>query len=382
MEETQEKKTIELKPVGKWKRILMFLGDFFIAFIISFILFNAAIYPLSSSIAKTNKKNEEAETHVTNALNVLVDRGVLFVDKEKKHNLNNDVNYTFKLFLSYYAFDDVDVDATHPQYGHKIANEVIRTYYVGILNDEQKYLDAFNTVNKTDEMFEIGNNKDSISLKKEYKEILGLELLQIEDESKYSQEMTNLRDHVFGQLFYIHMYRHIQANDLKSGDTSFNTCMKLADDLYKKMQWTPVISSLISMFLGWLVAFIIYPMINKERRTITMSVMKLDNIDFRNLNTVSRGRLIIQAFYSLLFQMASLLFLPMLYFETYYVFNLPFLFILTVIAFALMLGSLIVLLFNQYNRSGRDVLSYSVVIPTKEIDNLYKEKLDEGRISS
>lgn len=184
----EEKKVIDLKPLGKWRRILLFLGDFFISFIISFFLFNVAIYPLGTVIGNTNQRTIEATELEDKATNLLIDSGILFQTKDSDVSFENDVNYTFKLFLSYYTFDDeAVVGSTDSQYGHKIENEVIRTYFVNILDDEARYLAAFNEVNKSDQMFVIGDNKDSISLKSDYKTLLGNELLEVTDESKYSK---------------------------------------------------------------------------------------------------------------------------------------------------------------------------------------------------
>ena len=80
MEENTEKKIIELKPLSKWKRILLFLGDFAITFILSFILFNLAIFPLGKVICKTAEKNAEAASYEKAANDLLIGSGIICED--------------------------------------------------------------------------------------------------------------------------------------------------------------------------------------------------------------------------------------------------------------------------------------------------------------
>lgn len=381
MEEV-EKRVIELKPLGKWKRILLFLGDYFITFILAFILFNLVVFPLGKVICNTEKRNDEAESYEAASNELLTSSGFLFKDKQGELTFEKNVNYTFKVFLSYYAFDEENADKSNPQYGHKIENEVIRTYLVSYKNDSSKYLAAFNEVNQADLMFDIGDTVDSISLKNDYKGLLASELLEQQDEDKYTTNMTNFRDHIFARLFYLHVYQDILDNDYVKDGVSYNNCLKQMRDIAKSLQWVPVVSSFISLVLAWSITYLLYPLINKNRRTPTMSAMRLDKLDFRFLLTVKKRTVVLQSFYHLILSASGLLFLPTLYFGMAYTFNLPLLFIFSMISIAFMIGSMIFIFVNEHNRSGSDILTYSVVIPTAELDNLYKEQLDEGRLPS
>ena len=110
--------------------------------------------------------------------------------------------------------------------------------------------------------------------------------------------------------------------------------------------------------------------------------MRVDKIDFRRFTDTKRSTVIVQSIYSLILCSSQLLFLPILYFGIAYCFNLPMLFILLVISVVMMLTFMMFIFFNEFNRSGSDVLTYTVVIPTEELDNLYKAKFDEGRLPS
>ena len=130
----EEKKVFELHPLSKWKRILLSLGDYFIAFILSFALFNLVVFPLAKVICKTQDKNYQAEKLEEKANKLLIDYGIIF--ESAGDTFEEHVDYTFKVFLSYYAFDEETVDKNYSQYGHKENNEVIRNYFVKYKNDE------------------------------------------------------------------------------------------------------------------------------------------------------------------------------------------------------------------------------------------------------
>ena len=370
MEEV-EQKVFELHPLSKWKRILLSLGDFFICFIISFALFNLAIFPLAKVICNTQAMSENAEKLEDKADDLLINNGIIF--RSGGTTFEAHVNYTFKVFLSYYAFDEEMPSTANPQYGHKIENEVIRTYFINIKDNEPLYLQYFNEVN-FDGMFIIGDTASSVTLKSEYKDLLSAELLEVTDESKYSTNMTNFRDHVFARLFYLDIYKDIQKNDFKVNGESYLGYLEEVKNIMVALQWVATASALISVLLGWAVVYLVYPLINSSRHTITMSIMKVDKLKVPSLQMINRKNVLLQSFYYFVLALSPLVMLPVLFFGIAYSLNLPLLVVFSAISLGLAIISLFVILFNQYNRSGSDVLTNTVIVPTSELDSLYLEQ--------
>ena len=377
MEENQ-KNVIEIRPVTKWKRFLVFLADYFITFIIAFTLFNLAIFPLAKIVFNTQQQSEQALALEKKATNLLKVDGYIFAPSSDA-SFQEDVNYTFKVFLSYYAFDEENPDNQHLQYGHKIENEVIRKYYENVINDTALYLKAFKEVNDLDQMFVIGDSVDSIVLKDDYKSLLANELLEISDESKYSTAMLNFRDHVFAKLFYLHVYNHIIENDYVKDGVSFKNCLEEARDIIRSLQWVATGSTLFTILLSWSITFVIYPLINKDRKTIGTTAMRIAKLHYKSLGPINKGSVMIQSFYQFLFLLSFGLFLPVLFFGLSYTFNLPLLFVLSFISFGLIIISGLFIIFNEYNRSGMDVLTNIVLLPDSEIDMMYRVEIDNGK---
>lgn len=371
----EEQNIIELRPLSKWKRFLLFLGDYFVAFIISFILFNLAVFPLAKIMCNTQARSENATYLEQQALDMLKEDKYLY-SSTSASSFEDRVTYTFKVFLSYYAFDDETIPEDK-QYGHKQENEVIRAYYQNVIRDESLYIKDFKEVN-TDNMFIIGDDVMSIALKDDYKSKLANELLEIKDESNYSQTMTNVRDHVFAKLFYLHVYKHITDNDYVKNGKSFNGYLKEATNIMKSLQWVASGSAIVAVLLSCGIVYVAYPLINKEKRTITMSALRLSKLNYKMLSPITNKDVMIQSFYHFVLSMSSMLFMPILYFGLAYSFNLPLLFVLTAISLGLAIVSGVFIFINEYNRSASDILTNIVIVPTSEIDNMYRERLENG----
>ena len=378
MEEQVEQKFIDIHPLSKWKRLLVFLGDYFIAFILSFTLFNLVVFPSARIVSRTNEKNNQVIALEQKASKMLIDDGFLYSPNDGA-SFVEDVNYTFKVFLSYYAFDELTPDTNNPQYGHKIENEVVRHYYENVIKSTNQYVVDFKEVNEKDNMFVIGETVDSIALKADYKALLSNELLEVKDEANYSEAMTNFRDHVFAKLFYLHMYKHITENDYIKDGASYNAYYDEAEAIIKRLQWVPVVSTYISVLLSWSIVFVLFPLVNKENRTITMSVMGVSKLHYKSLGPIDKKNVMIQSFYHFVTMLTSILFLPALYYGLEYCFNLPMLFVLSVCSFGLIIVSGIVMIINQYNRTGIDILTNTVLVPTSDLDMMYLENIENGK---
>ena len=77
--------------------------------------------------------------------------------------------------------------------------------------------------------------------------------------------------------------------------------------------------------------------------------------------------------------LSFVLVLPVLYFGISYSFNLPLLFVLSVISLGLIIISGLFIFFNEHNRSGSDILTNIVLLPDSEIDNMYKVDINDGK---
>ena len=369
MEEyNNEENVININPLGKGKRLLAFLADFFITFILSFALFNLAFFPLAKVIVDAPNKSNQIANYEKQANEVLIKSKLIFEDPNGIHDFMNDVNYTFKVFLSYYT--DIE-DKYNPQYGHKSENEVIYHYLAEIKNNPDSYFEAFKKEN-TDGFFEIGETKDSVILKSDYKNLLGAELKENRKEDEYSENMKKIRDNLFARLFYIHVYNDITKNDLVVDNISYNNCVKSAVSINESLKWMDSISAIITVLVSTSITYLLIPLIRKDHRTIALMMMKIYRVNKKSFAYSTRLEVVVQFLYHLIFNLSYTIFLPILFFGVAFCFYLPILFHFFFISVILMLTSAFFVFINEYNRSLMDVATQTVLISEEELDNLYK----------
>ena len=163
----QEENYVDIHPLKKGRRVLVFIADFLIHFILSFLIFNIAIAPIGKAITNYNKKNDEHISLTAEMYNHYYKSGVLLADSSfEKLDVTAGVEYTYRCFLSFFVLDSEETsDTNYPQYGHKIENNTIYHFYHDIRNKEQSYYDSFDYYNKKDNYFEYNDATKEYNLK-------------------------------------------------------------------------------------------------------------------------------------------------------------------------------------------------------------------------
>lgn len=369
----QENKTIDVVPLTKGRRVLLFLADFFLNFILSFIILNILVVPLGKVFTSYNARNSAYESNVVKRASVLYDNGVVIdsgdVDKD---NVMYNVSFSYYCYLSYYCYDEeTPTNMTHAQFGHKEKNEVIRHYFIDILNDEAKYT-SFLTTYKADKYFTITGTL--LSLKEEYKAQIAPYFKKGEEASTTGKGyIDSIESEIFYPL-YSEVMNSIEKNDLTYGENSYNELtkeIKAYDSYYKTFI---VVTAFISYFITSVVLYLVIPLCNENKRTISMMIMKIDRISFDRLTLVKKYECIVSTIYALATNMVAVFFIPMLQASIYDLFNIPVLYVFGLLSIIFMVGSLIFLLFNAYNRTIFDFLTRTVYLKSEELDKIYRAK--------
>ena len=103
-------------------------------------------------------------------------------------------------------------------------------------------------------------------------------------------------------------------------------------------------------------------------------MMKVERVNFFNLNHISRPLYLISAFYSLFSTMILIMFIPVLMVEFSTLFTYTYLIFGTIVSSFLALASMIFLFINQYNRSLTDYLCTSLYLTESEMDEIYRAR--------
>ena len=372
MEEKQEQKTVNVSPISKGKRTLAFLADFFLLFIVTFVIFNVLVMPVGNWLAKSSERQSRNDDAAIMQFNILYEQKVMLHENDKDlYYYNANVEYTMNCWLSYYSFSDTDILEVHKQYGHKEENEVIRHFYRDIRNDDSKFLSTLQNFNNEYNYFNIDG--DSVTLKDEVKTNIKLSFFSPDDMSENGKTMLANMQNGFMNL-YADVFKDIETNDLINNGNSYLANKKIVTDSETYLKWQLVISSLLAYLLSIVIYFAIIPLFTPDGRTLAMLMMRLSRIGTNNLYLLNKGENAINAIYMLAFNLPVAFFMPMTYVTFTYLFNIPVLFPLLIIGIVLIIASLITLLISSYNRTVCDYLSRSVIIKNDDLDEIYRSK--------
>ena len=381
MEETEiyennpQDNSVDIKPLKKGKRVLIFLADFFLNLIITFFLFSIAVAPIGKAITGFNSKNEEHQTVASEMYNFYYESGVLLKNTEfEAYDLTAGIEYTYRCFLSYYVLDSEEsINPSYPQYGHKDLNDTIRHFYRDIRGDESAYKTLFEKYNKENEYFTFDTE---FKLKTEVKNEL-YAFFDVKDEMGDigNGYYKNIQNNVFNPMI-AEVFSDMINNDLVLPDHqhTFNECKAILASLEKYHENLMTSCTFIAYAISSLVYYLVIPFFNMDKKTLGMMMMKVERVVFTNLNHPSRIHQLLIVFYSLLTNMIGLVLIPAILVPFNNLFANSWLLYSSIFSLALSLVSLIFVLFNQYNRSFTDFLSNTLYLAQDDMDALYRAR--------
>ena len=352
MEEVKEQKVINILPIKKGRRMLVFLGDFFLNFMLTFLLITIAVLPLGKVFTGYNAKNNHYTENLTLRANILYQNKLLFdsgnVDpSEVVYN----TSYTYYVYLSYFVYDIPDPEQVqYHQYGHKQENNIFYHYFIDLINEPENYVSLFSHYNDKHQYFDI--NGIDVTLKSEYR----TEILTFFDTSDKPTEsctkyMSNIENSIFYPMFS-EVMTIIQKRDLlDTAGHSFNAVSQEIKVFEKYINNLAIATSIFAFALSTSILHLLIPLLNKSKKTLTMMILKVERVDFKTLRLFSKGKVFLSYVYTLFTMLMVTFFAPIGLLTFYEIFNIPVLFVLALFSFVLIVGSFVFLLFNNFNRS-------------------------------
>ena len=296
-----------------------------------------------------------------------------------KYYYTKDVEITLNAYLSYYSFNDDDVLAGHPQYGHKTENEVLYHFHKDIRNKFDTYKTTIDKFNKEHDFFVVEG--ENISLKPEVKTEIRLSFFSPSDMSESGKKALG-----YLQDFFINAYgdvfKDILKNDLtyktvideKETVISYLALKAIVDDCENKMQIQIIVAVVVSYVLSSLIVYLVIPLINKDNKTLAMMLMRIERIGTNNLFFLKKSESVLLLIYSLIFNLPILFFMPMTQVDFSYLFNITPLMSTLTIGFVTWVVSFLVIMFTPFNQALSDKLSRSVLISESDLDAIFRAK--------
>lgn len=370
----EEKKVVEVVPLGKWKRILVFFADFFICFLAAFVFLNAMTMPIGQAITGFSAKQKKSSESMSMMHTILYKNGVVLAYKgNDDDDIDSNILYTFDCWLSYYVLDEAESpDTTHPQYGHKEANKVIYHYFNDLRDNHDQYISLFDHYNETNHYFTLSGTDYVLNDLTKSKLIPYFDP-KVELGSEVKTLVKAIKSNAFLPLL-AEVFTDIKTNDLTYNSQSYNECETIVKNFSQYLRYLVAITILIAYFLAVVILFLIIPLINKNRKTISMMMMHIERINISRLYVCKRSESVSNSLFALLSNAGFLFTLPISFVTFSFVFNLNVIVIFTLLAALLCLVSFIFILFNPFNRALSDIFSRSVMITTDKLDEIYRAK--------
>ena len=370
--ELEAQKIVNIQPVSKGKRLLVYLGDFFLIFILSFVFFNALVNPVANAATHYSERKKQSSDAAKKQYTILYEQGVLLHENDNdKYAYDYNVEYTMNAYLSYYSFEDSDVLSAHRKFGHKEENEVLTHYFTDLKNNKSMYLFILQSFNANYPYFDIDNQ--NISLKSEYKTEVRLSFFSPNDMSKNGKVVVeNLKSFFINA--YAEVFKDIEQYDLTYAGESYLANKKITKDLDNLYQWQLVVTSLIAYLLSILLYFLILPLFNENHRTLAMMMLKRTRIGTNSLYILGKTECITNSIFMLAFNLPVIFFMPMTCVEFAYLFNIPALLAFLFVGLIMAIISLIFVIATPYNQTLCDFVSRSVIITNDDLDEIYRSK--------
>ena len=372
--EVEQEVEVDIHPISKWKRILIFLGDFMLHFMLSLILFVIAIQPLANLISNNKKRTQEINTQEEIRDDILYGNELLFYSEEyPRYSYSQNFYFTFYRWLSYYVLDEA-VSSETPYYAHIEENEIFAHYYSA---NKATYINLLKTQDK-DTYFSI-DSENNITMLGEYRIELRYFFIPNESLSKTGQKYFKALSNTY-VILYKTMLEDILDNDLTytidGVEYSYITASNRIDSLNNANRWVVSIGSIVAYVIGWGVIYLLIPLISKFGRTPTMMILKAERVGMNNLMILRRGEVALTSAYSLFIGMGSIPFIPVTYtnWSLITMIKIPVLSYLALLAVLMALVSLFIIIFNNFNRSLSDLLSRSVMVLSEDLDEVERKK--------
>ncbi len=367
-----EQRSIDIYPVTRGKRALVFLGDFFITFILAVALFVFGIFPLGKMVVGYDQLTANNQANSYKKVHILYDHDIMI---NQGGTIDQNLVYTEREYVKYLL--DANDTSKNPFY----------TFYVTLREKDVQELNKMNLSFDLNGFFSDQTKSDgTLALKDEYKE----KFTPILDEkNSFSNEGKVAYDSFTENYFlpfYSSIYEYLENSDeIKSDDPLYQYRVYSQAIRHDTSLQNNTISvcSLISYLVMIIILMFLVPLGSKTGKTLGMMAMHVTRIGKNTLAIVPKKELVIRFVYSLVENIAMVLLIPFTAATFVYLFNLPYLLIMTIIGLGYVIVSAFFLIFTNFQQTLTDTFTHSIIIPDSEYDEITRARsVEHARTST
>ncbi len=359
-------KYLDISPLTKGKRMLVYLADLFLNFFVALILFSVAVYPIGKIVGGYDSYQEKLYENQVERLDILYDNYLLDYDENDdsadKYNITTSLEFSANAYLIGFLEETYEPD-------------YFSLFYIDYLGED---VDAVkNLLQEYDSYGFFDYTGESIVLSDSYKTSFSPLLDENDSLSSTAQSAYNY----FIQSFFANIYSEMMYVILDSEKITsesplyqYRVLDDQNDELTYQMNMISVYCTYISYFLGSVIYFLVIPVVSRRGKTIPMMALRRERVVMENFKILKRRDRILYSFYQMVMCLPLIMLVPVMYIDIATVFSLPYLFYLSLISLVLVLASFIFIFCNHYHRTLGDFISKTVLISTDDLEKIYASK--------
>ena len=299
----------------------------------------------------------------------MYDEEFLFYENdETKYSAEPNIDYTGKLFTEFYVFKDQNDKTTTLNF------DPIIHYYEDVCTTKNYDRDMiisfyFNSEGES-EYFEkySGSAANLPTLKQKYIE----RWAPFFDENDEVSEDVKTEINTFILTTFRVNYLPI-IEDFAKNNIEYVSYTNLISSIYDEFDLYYQLVTFGAFLTVFIALFVVVPLINKRGQTIGKMVCKLNVVNRKNFQFLSKKARTAVILLNLLEQIPVVLFIPFISVGFNNLFNLPVLLIFTIVGAIYCIVSMVITLINSYRLSIKELLTNTVICDRDLIDKYFRE---------
>ena len=349
------------------RRILSYLADIFISFILCVFVFEIIYFPITKASIGYDQQVAELKNLGESRYQLYYDNEILyFEDAEKKYNFDADFEYTGDIFTKFYVLKD-SVGASN-----LIEDPIIHFYENVATVNKTKQDVAYMYVPESsgNDYFEPYNPSVSpyLTLKESW----------VERWTPYFDANDTVSDEIKAEIvtFKALTFKNFELaiiSEFSKDSVQYKQITDQMNAIQANFDFYYQIITAAAFLTVFIALFVVTPLVDKHGRTIGKIILRLEVVNNKNFEILRKKSRIAGILLSFLEQLPIILFIPFISVGITEIFTLSILLIFSMVSAVYCLIDVVLALANKLNYSIKELLTRTVVIDRALYDQYYRE---------